>query len=249
MDGSNVTILIAFTAGILSFASPCCLPMVPVYLAHMAEVSVEGRAQSRRRLFQLVNALAFVLGFTIVFVSLWASLGLVGYALRDKLDYLRIAGGTVLVFMGFHLAGVINLGFLNQERVLGPKLKQRSGVLRSFLFGFFFSAGWTPCIGPVLGAVIGLAAFDGDVGRGTILLLAYSAGLGVPFIASAMAVDTITAPLKKARALRIGVPIVSGALVAGIGFLMVTNTLVRMPQYFNWGGGPVGALWLGQLWR
>lgn len=242
MDGSNVTILIAFAAGMLSFASPCCLPMVPVYLAHMAEVSVENRAQSRRRLFQLMNALAFVLGFTIVFVSLWASLGLVGYALRDKVQYLRIGGGAVLVFMGFHLAGVINLGFLNQERVFGPKLKQRSGVLRSFLFGFFFSAGWTPCIGPVLGAVIGLAAFDGDVGRGTLLLLAYSAGLGVPFIAAALAVDTITRPLKKARALRIGVPIVSGVLVAGIGLLMLTNTLVRMPQYFDWGGGPVGAV-------
>jgi cytochrome c-type biogenesis protein len=242
VDGENVGILIAFAAGILSFASPCCLPMVPVYLAHMAEVSVEGRSRSRRRLFQLVNALAFVLGFTIVFVSLWASLGIVGYALRDKLDYLRIAGGAVLVFMGFHLAGVINLGFLNQERVFGPKLGQRSGLLRSFLFGFFFSAGWTPCIGPVLGAIIGLAAFDGDVGRGTILLLAYSAGLGVPFVASAMAVETVMAPLKRARVLRMGVPIVSGVLVTGIGLLMLTNTLVRMPQYFDWGGGSFGAV-------
>jgi cytochrome c-type biogenesis protein len=240
VDGSNVSILIAFAAGMLSFASPCCLPMVPVYLAHMADVSVESRAQSHKRLVPLLHALAFVIGFTIVFVSLWASLGLVGYALRDKVQYLRIAGGAVLVFMGFHLAGVINLGFLNQERVFGPKLKQRSGLLRSFLFGLFFSAGWTPCIGPVLGAVIGLAAFDGDVARGTVLLLAYSAGLGVPFIAAAMAVDTITRPLKKARLLRIGVPIVSGVLVTGIGVLMLTNTLVRMPQYFDWGGGPLG---------
>ena len=249
MDGGNVTILIAFTAGVLSFASPCCLPMVPVYLAHMADVSVESRAQSNRRLFQLLNAGAFVIGFTIVFVSLWASLGLVGYALQDKVQYLRIAGGAVLVFMGFHLAGIINLGFLNQERVFGPKLQHRPGVLRSFLFGFFYAAGWTPCIGPVLGAVIGLAAFDGHVARGTVLLLAYSAGHGVPFIAAAMAVDTVTVPLRKARSLRIGVPIVSGVLVAGVGFLMLTNMVVRMPQYFDWGGGPVGALGLGQLWR
>jgi cytochrome c-type biogenesis protein len=240
VNGENVTILVAFAAGMLSFASPCCLPMVPVYLAHMAEVTVESRGGPHRRLIPALHAVAFVLGFTIVFVTIWASLGLVGYALRDKVQYLRIGGGAVLVFMGFHLAGVINLGFLNQERMFGPKLKQRSGFLRSFLFGLFFLAGWTPCIGPVLGAVIGLAAFDGDPARGTVLLLAYSLGLGVPFVVAAMAVDTIMRPLKKARALRIGVPIVSGVLVAGIGMLMLTNTLVRMPQYFDWGGGPIG---------
>jgi len=240
MDGENVTILVAFAAGLLSFASPCCLPLVPVYLAHMAEVSVETRAVANRRLLPVLHALVFVLGFTIVFVAFWASLGLVGYALRDNARYMRQAGGAVLIFMGFHLAGVINLGFLNQERVFSGRLKQRSGFLRSFLLGLFFAAGWTPCIGPVLGAVIGLAAFDGEPARGTLLLIAYSAGLGVPFIAAAMAVDTVTRPLKRARLLRVGVPIVSGVLVAGIGVLMLTNMLVRMPQYFDWGGGTPG---------
>lgn len=240
MDGENVTILVAFAAGVLSFASPCCLPLVPVYLAHMAEMSVESRSGAHRRLMPALHAAVFVVGFTIVFVAFWASLGLVGYALRDNVRYLRQAGGAVLVFMGFHLAGVINLGFLNQEHVFGGRLKQRSGFVRSFLLGLFFAAGWTPCIGPVLGAVIGLAAFDGEPARGTALLIAYSLGLGVPFIAAAVAVDAVTRPLKQARLLRVAVPIVSGALVAGIGVLMLTNTLVQMPQYFDWGGSPRG---------
>ena len=240
MDGDNVTILVAFAAGVLSFVSPCVLPLVPVYIAHMADVSVGGRADAHRRLWPALHAAVFVLGFTIVFVAFWASIGLVGFALRDNVRYLRQAGGAVLVFMGFHLAGVINLGFLNQEHVFSGKVRQRSGFLRSFSLGLIFAAGWTPCIGPVLGAIIGLASFDGESARGTMLLGAYSLGLGVPFIAAAMAVDTVTQPLKKARLLRVGVPIVSGVLVAGIGVLMLTNTLVQMPQYFDWGGSPRG---------
>ncbi|MDE3095376.1 MAG: cytochrome c biogenesis protein CcdA [Chloroflexota bacterium] len=240
MDGNNVTILVAFAAGVLSFASPCCLPLVPVYLAHMTEVSVGAGTIAHRRVLPALHALVFVLGFTLVFVAFWASIGVAGYALRDNARYLREAGGAVLVFMGFHLAGVINLGFLNQERVFHGRLRQRSGFVRSFLLGLLFAAGWTPCIGPVLGAVIGLAAFDGEPARGTLLLIAYSLGLGLPFVASAVAVDTVTRPLKRLRVLRVGVPIVSGALVAAIGILMLTNTLVQMPQYFDWGGGARG---------
>ncbi len=240
MDGQNVTILVAFAAGVLSFVSPCVLPLVPVYLAHMADVSVEGRAIAHGRLWPALHATVFVLGFTLVFVAFWASIGLVGYALRDNAHYLRQAGGAVLVFMGFHLAGVINLGFLNQDHVFSGKLGQRSGFVRSFSLGLIFAAGWTPCIGPVLGAIIGLATFDGESARGTLLLVSYSLGLGVPFIAAAVAVDAITQPLKRARLLRVGVPVVSGVLVAGIGVLMLTNTLVQMPQYFDWGGGPLG---------
>lgn len=236
MDGENVTILVAFAAGILSFASPCVLPLVPVYLAHMADVSVVDRAAARGRMVPAMHATVFVLGFTLVFVAFWASIGLIGFAMRDNVQYLRQAGGAVLIFMGFHLAGIINLGFLNQDHVFSGRLQRQSGFVRSFLLGLFFAAGWTPCIGPVLGAIIGLATFDGESAKGTMLLIAYSLGLGVPFIAAAMAVDTVTRPLKRARMLRIGVPIVSGVLVAGIGVLMLTDTLIQMPQYFDWGG-------------
>ena len=133
-----------------------------------------------------------------------------------------------------------NLGFLNQEKVFHGRLKLRSGFLKSFVLGLIFAAGWTPCIGPVLGAIIGLATFGGESAKGTLLLVAYSLGLGLPFIAAALAVDQVTGPLKRARRLRVAVPIVSGVLVVGIGFLMLTNMLVQMPQYFDWGGGAIG---------
>ncbi len=239
MDGENVTFLVAFGAGILSFASPCCLPLVPVYVGHMTGVTMAAGSRGRR-LQSALHAVAFVLGFTLVFVSFWALLGLVGYALQDNARYLRQIGGAALVFMGFHVMGVINLGFLNREWVPGARLGNRAGISRSFLLGVFFAAGWTPCIGPVLGAIIGLAAYEGELLQGTALLLAYSLGLGVPFIATAVAVDRITNPLRRAKLLRAAVPVLSGALVVGIGVLMLTNTLVQMPRYFNWGGNGLG---------
>lgn len=240
MDGENVTILVAFGAGVLSFASPCCLPLVPVYVGHMTGVSVAASRGGRRRFVSALHAGAFVLGFTLVFVSFWVLLGLVGYALQDNARYLRQIGGAALVFMGFHVMGVINLGFLNREWVPGVGLGNRAGFARSFLLGVFFAAGWTPCIGPVLGAIIGLAAYNGEALQGTVLLVAYSLGLGVPFIATAVAVDRIANPLRRARLVRAATPVLSGALVIGIGVLMLTNTLVQMPQYFDWGGGQFG---------
>ena len=240
MDGENVNILIAFGAGVLSFVSPCVLPLVPVYVAHIAEGTVDGRHGPHRQLLPALHAMSFVLGFTLVFVAFWAGIGLLGYALRDNAQYMRQIGGAILIFMGFHLAGVINLGFLDQERVFNGRLKLRSGFIKSFVLGLIFAAGWTPCIGPVLGAIIGLATFGGESAKGTVLLVSYSLGLGLPFIAAALAVDQVTGPLKRARRLRVAVPIVSGVLVAGIGLLMLTNTLVQMPQYFDWGGGAIG---------
>jgi len=240
VDGENVNVLIAFGAGVLSFASPCVLPLVPVYVAHIAEVTVDERRGPHQQLLPALHAISFVVGFTLVFVAFWAGIGLLGFALRDNVQYLRQAGGVILIFMGFHLAGVINLGFLDQERVFNGRIKIRSGFLKSFVLGLIFAAGWTPCIGPVLGAIIGLATFGGESAKGTLLLFSYSLGLGLPFIAAALAVDKVTLPLKRARRLRVAVPIVSGVLVVAIGFLMLTNMLVQMPQYFDWGGGAVG---------
>lgn len=246
MDGENVSILVAFGAGVLSFISPCVLPLVPAYVGHMAGVAMEGGSSERKRLLSAIHAVAFVAGFTVVFVAFWASIGVIGYALQDNAQYLRQIGGAVLVFMGFHLAGIINVGFLNRDWVVGAKLNRGPAFLRSFVLGLFFAAGWTPCIGPVLGAIIGLASYSGEASQGTVLLLAYSLGLGVPFVLAALAVDTVTRPLKRARKLRIAVPIVSGALVAFIGVLMLTNTLLQMPQYFDWGDTQAG---LGAVMR
>jgi len=209
LDGDNLNILVAFVAGIVTFASPCCLPLVPVYLAHMSDVTLESRGGTHRRLMPAMHASVFVLGFTIVFVAFWASLGVVGYALQDISGPLSI-WNTLKV-------GDESLRLLCREDAARGRFLQRLLVA--------FQLRPTP---------------HNDLLRGTVLLLVYSLGLGVPFIAAAFAVDAVTRPLKEARWLRVGMPVVSGVLVVGIGVLMLTNTLVQMPQYFDWGGSPRG---------
>lgn len=236
MDGENVTLLIAFAAGVLSFASPCCLPLVPVYIGHMVQVSAETTGPSHR-IVSLFHAAAFVAGFSVIFVAFWASIGLLGFFALDNARYMREIGGAILIFMGLHLLGVINIGFLNREYVVGSEgvSKSRPGYPRSLIMGMTFAAGWTPCIGPVLGSIIGLAVIEDEVAKGTLMLVAYSAGLGVPFLVMALAVDPISNGLKKIRPVLAAVPIVSGALVVAIGVLILTNNLIRLNQFFYWG--------------
>lgn len=234
MDGENVTVLIAFAAGVLSFASPCVLPLVPAYIGHMMAVSAE-RQGPPNRFVSFLHAASFVAGFSIIFVGFWTSIGLIGFVALDNARYLRELGGAALVFMGLHLLGVINIGFLNREYAVAYRQGGSPGYPRSLLMGMTFAAGWTPCIGPVLGSIIGLAVIEDAVAKGAVLLVAYSAGLGVPFLATALAVDTISAQLKKMRPVLVAVPIVSGALVVAVGLLMLTNNLIQMNQFFNWG--------------
>jgi cytochrome c-type biogenesis protein len=234
LDGDNVTLLVAFGAGVLSFASPCVLPLVPAYIGHMVSVSAEGpRGRGRPR--TVLHAASFVAGFSIIFVAFWTSIGLLGFLVLDNAGYIREMGGAVLIFMGLHLLGLINIGFLNQQYSVSQETRQGTGYLRSLLMGSAFAAGWTPCIGPVLGSIIGLAIIGGSVEKGAVLLLVYSAGLGLPFLITALALDTISSWLKRLRPVLRAVPVVSGVLVITVGVLMLTNSLVRMNQYFNWG--------------
>ena len=234
MDGENVTILIAFAAGVLSFASPCVLPLVPAYVGHMVTVSGE-RVGSAPRMTNVLHAATFVAGFSIIFVGFWSSIGIIGFLVMDNARYIRELGGAILIFMGLHLLGVINIGFMNREYTVSGGHGKTPGYGRSLLMGMTFAAGWTPCIGPVLGSIIGLAIIEEAVAKGAILLIAYSAGLGVPFIITAIALERISGYLKRLRPLLAMVPLVSGALVVAVGVLMLTNSLIRINQFFNWG--------------
>ena len=234
MDGENVTVLIAFAAGVLSFASPCVLPLVPAYVGHMVTVSGETPGKSSRMVC-FVHASAFVLGFSLVFVAFWASVGTIGFLFLDNARYMREVGGAILIFMGLHVLGVINIGFMNREYTVQGNLGDKVGYPRSLLMGMVFAAGWTPCIGPVLGSIIGLAIVGGSVAEGTVMLVAYSAGLGVPFLITALAVDRVSAGLRRLGPVRAAVPLLSGVLVVAMGVLMLTNSLIRTTQYFNWG--------------
>jgi cytochrome c-type biogenesis protein len=178
-----------------------------------------------------------VLGFSVIFIGFWMSIGLLGFFALDYARYMREIGGAVLIFMGLHLLGLINIGFLNREYVVSHTAGNGShpGYPRSLLIGMSFAAGWTPCIGPVLGSIIGLAIIEDEVAKGALLLTAYSAGLGLPFLVMAVAVQPISAGLKRMRPVLAAVPVVSGGLVVMIGLLMLTNNLVRLNQFFDLG--------------
>jgi len=234
---TELSLLIAFVAGVVSFASPCCLPLVPAYVGYM--VGSDPAIATRRR-DALVEALFFVAGFSVVFISLWASVGLIGYALRDQAWVLRQVGGAVLVFMGLHVAGVINIGALYREVRLPLGRLQPAGMgfgqqhvgapshARSAMLGVVFAAGWTPCIGPILGGIIGLASVSTSVLEGTTLLVAYAAGLGVPFVLMAVGATSISQRLSFLRRHQRAVSRVTGAMLILVGFLMITNTFVRL---------------------
>jgi cytochrome c-type biogenesis protein len=241
---TGVGILLAFAAGVVSFASPCCLPLVPAYVGYMVGTTPEGAA--RRRAIAFRQALAFVIGFSVVFVALWASIGLIGYLLRDSAGLLRQVGGAVIVFMGLHVAGVINVSALYREVRLpiGPggaagfgfgQAPAAPSYSRSALLGIVFAAGWTPCIGPILGGIIGLATVSASVAEGTVLLVAYAAGLAVPFVLVAVGATAVSDRLGWLRRHHRVVSIVTGAMLVLVGLLMITNAFARLstlvPQF------------------
>ena len=232
-------VALAFLAGIVSFASPCCLPMVPAYLSYIVGTTPADSPNARRVAFR--QSLAFVLGFTIVFVGLWVSLGLVGYLLRDYIPILRVVGGAILIVMGLHVAGLIRISALyRQVSVPTGRLMEKSetgdGTVkvvapsygRSTLIGMAFAAGWTPCVGPILGGIIGLASLSASVGQGAVLLVAYALGLGVPFILVAVGATAANRRLVWFRKHEAGVSLVTGAMLIVVGFLMITNLFVKL---------------------
>ena len=229
---------LAFLAGIVSFASPCCLPLVPAYVGYMVGTTPEG--MPKRRVAAFWQALAFVAGFSIVFIALWASVGLVGYLLRDWVGLLRQVGGAILVFMGLHVAGVINISAMYREVRLpvGPGGSSSGGFGqpapavpsygRSALLGVVFAAGWTPCIGPILGGIIGLASVTASVAEGTALLVAYAIGLAIPFVLVAVGATAVSDRLGWFRDHQAAVSAVTGGMLVVVGVLMITNSFARL---------------------
>ncbi|MEA3247196.1 MAG: cytochrome c biogenesis protein CcdA, partial [Gemmatimonadota bacterium] len=183
---SSVGIAIAFTAGLLSFLSPCVLPLVPSYVTFITGLSVEDVTKTRRT--ALVHALLFITGFTIIFLLLGAGATTLGFVVKSQRAWLARIGGVLIIVFGLYLLGVLNIGVFARERRVHLANKP-VGYLGSVLVGIAFGAGWSPCIGPILGAILTYTASEADLQRGMVLLLSYSMGLAVPFIAAAFAVD------------------------------------------------------------
>ena len=235
----EVGLAVAFVAGVATFASPCCLPMVPVWIGYIVGGTPAG--QRTNRLVALQQSLAFVVGFAVVFVGLWASIGLVGYLLRGYVDVIRQVAGVLLIVMGLHVAGLITIPFLRNQVSLGGRLVRRDAsgavvatrpsVLRSALFGVVFAAGWTPCVGPTLGAIIGMASLNDTFGQGTLLLVVFALGLGLPFGLVALGAAAVRQRLAWLTNHQVIVSVVTGALLMVVGFLMLTNLFARLAQF------------------
>ena len=246
MEIAGVSVLVAFAAGLLSVASPCVLPMIPAYLGYLTGTSLEGgerpagagqitdgRAASTPSPF--LHAVSFVSGFSAVFVIFGVSLGVVGFFLRDQQDIiLKVAGGS-LVILGLHLTGVITIPFLDQERRLNVGTGSKVGYARSFVVGSAFSAGWSPCIGPTLGAILALAVSSGTVAQAAILLLAYAAGLAVPFLALGLAYSSVKPVYTRLRRYLGAVNYASGVFIIIIGILIWTDSIINLNSVFNFG--------------
>jgi cytochrome c-type biogenesis protein len=223
-------LFVAFAAGLLSFLSPCVLPLVPSYVGFLTGMTLS--EVTRRRRVALTHALLFVGGFSLVFILLGASATALGRALNYYQVWLQRVGGVLIIVFGLMCLGLFNLRLLARERRLHLEHKPL-GYLGSFLVGMAFAAGWTPCIGPVLGTILGLAATSGDVSRGMLLLAVYSAGLALPFLIAALALDSFLDWFQRFRRFLPWVMRISGVLLILVGALLVTGEFTRLAGWLQ----------------
>ena len=213
----------AFIAGILSFFSPCVLPLVPAYIANLAGSTAIEPGTRSSRIPALLHSICFVLGFSIIFVLLGASVGLLGTAITAHADILRIIAGALITLMGLFIILALKIPWFNYEKRIHFSPSRNPGYIRSVLIGMAFALGWTPCVGPVLGAILALAWSSQNVWLGAQLLIVYSLGMGIPFILIGLVWGAIM-PLWKSINKHLGlISIISGVLLIIIGILILTN--------------------------
>lgn len=233
----EVGILVAFVAGLASFLSPCVLPLVPTYLSYLAGASLSDLAADglttglRRRV--LVNSGAFVIGFSLIFMAFGAGASAVGSFLQQHADTVRRISSVLIIFMGLNLMGVIRLGFMQMERRIDAGRAGTPG--RSLLVGMAFSAGWSPCIGPILASILAMAGTSGGLARGILLLAVYSLGLAIPFMLAALSLGSFQTLFRRFRGCLGYVNVVSGSLMVAVGLLMYFNFFIKLSRYFIWG--------------
>jgi cytochrome c-type biogenesis protein len=232
----SVGIVSAFIFGLLSFVSPCVLPIVPGYLSFISGVSFEelagsdNRREVRNRI--LLNSLLFVLGFSLVFIALGASATAFGQFLQEKLHVFGKIAGVIIVIFGLHMIGVFKIGFLNYEKRFHSQAKPL-GLFGSFLVGLAFAFGWTPCIGPILAGILTIAAQKETIGQGIVLLSSYSAGLGIPFLLAGVSLSAFQNAFNRIKHHFKTIEVVGGVLLVIVGILIFTNTLTIISGYLQ----------------
>ncbi len=231
---ADLNVFVAFTAGLLSFLSPCVLPIIPSYLSFVSGVSLEEmrgphvKSDVRRRV--VLNSLAFIAGFSVIFVSLGASASYLGSLFFGYRSFIRILGGAFVILVGIYLIGFFKISFL--DRYLQLNLRDKpAGYLGSVLVGVTFAVAWIPCVGPILGAILALAGTSAEIGKGILLLSTYAAGLAVPFFLSAVAVNSFFQFSNIFRRYLQAVHVAGGILLVIVGILLVTDYFTLLNIY------------------
>lgn len=230
----NIYISTVFIAGLLSFFSPCILPVIPVYIAYFTEGTPKNETSKKKiNLFSvpMLKAVIFVAGLSTSFILLGFGAGALGSILYGQW-FLTICG-LIVIILGIHQTGLVKLKFLNREKKVNIKRSRKSDFIGAYLLGFTFSFGWTPCVGPVLAAVLGLSASEGSAAYGGFLMLVYSVGLMIPFLLMAVFSDYLLSKIKGLYKHMNKIKIVGGILIILMGILLMTNKLTSMVAWFE----------------
>jgi len=232
----EISVLIAFSAGLLSFVSPCVLPLVPSYITYITGVSFKDLSEtgSKRRLRWLTasHSLLFICGFSLIFVLMGASASYLGQVLVQYQSWIMRAGGILIIILGIHFTGLINIPFLQMERRFELN-KKPLGYVGSFLVGIVFAAGWTPCVGPILSTILLYASTTKSFTTGIVLLAFYSMGLGLPFFFASLAFNSFLSAFEKVKRYMRVITIVSGVFLVIIGVLLLTDLFTTLNNYLN----------------
>lgn len=232
MNPENLNFSLAFLAGLASFLSPCVLALVPAYVGYLGGMSISpSGAVIENRWVTFGHGIAFILGFSIVFIILGAAASAIGVVFYEVRDVLAKAGGVVMVIFGLHTMGVITIPFLDYDTRKQIDPTESLGFMSSLAMGVFFSAGWAPCVGPVLGAVLTLALNSAEIQQGVFLLTAYSMGLAIPFMLAALGIGRAAEIMQRYRDAVKRISIATGFIMVIIGVLLYAGALERLAQF------------------
>ncbi len=229
---NNVSLILAFSAGLLSFLSPCVLPLVPAYVSYITGIAIGESSTKKSNLYVLYKSIGFVIGFSIIFIIMGASITSLGIIfLKNQAIFRKVSGILILIF-GLHTAGILKIKLLYREKRFFSFSKAQ-GAFGSILMGMAFAAGWTPCVGPILSSILFYAGSMETISKGIILLVFYSLGLAVPFILTSLAIENLSLKIRSLGKYLKVISVLSGLLMILMGILIFTNNISKLSQYLN----------------
>jgi cytochrome c-type biogenesis protein len=235
-QAKDISIFIAFSAGLISFVSPCVLPLIPSYITYITGVSfkelTDAETRAKLRWKTAFHSLFFIMGFSTIFILMGASASYLGQLLITYQDWIMKGGGVLIIILGIHFTGIINLPFLQMERRFELR-KKPLGYVGSYLVGIVFAAGWTPCVGPILSTILLYASTSKSFTTGIVLLSFYSLGLGIPFFLSSLAFNSFLSAFARMKQYMRVIRIVSGVFMIAIGILLLTDSFREINYYLN----------------